>query len=191
MSKEKILITGGSGFLGINLVRYLIKKGYRNILVLDILDFNYPDVASKIEFKNIDIRDRKRVAEVMKKVDIVIHTAAALPLYKKEEIFTTDVDGTSNLLESAFDAKVKRFIHISSTAVYGIPDHHPLMEEDDLIGVGPYGKAKIKAEKISLLYRDKGMCVSILRPKSFVGPERLGVFALLYDWAKDGHNLVV
>ena len=87
MSKEKILITGGSGFLGINLVRYLIKKGYRNILVLDILDFNYPDVASKIEFKNIDIRDRKRVAEVMKKVDIVIHTAAALPLYKKEEIF--------------------------------------------------------------------------------------------------------
>jgi len=188
MSKEKILITGGSGFLGINLVRYLIKKGYRNIVALDILDFNYPDVASKIEFINIDIRDRKRVSEVMKKVDIVIHTAAALPLYTEEEIFTTDVDGTSNLLKSAFDAKVKRFIHISSTAVYGIPDHHPLMEEDDLIGVGPYGEAKIKAEEVSLLYRDKGMCVSILRPKSFVGPERLGVFALLYDWAKDGHN---
>ena len=188
MSKEKILITGGSGFLGINLVRYLIKKGYSNILVLDILDFDYPDVVSQIEFINIDIRDRKRVSEVINKADIVIHTAAALPLYKKEEIFTTDVDGTSNLLESAFDAKVKRFIHISSTAVYGIPDHHPLMEEDDLIGVGPYGEAKIKAEEVSLLYRDKGMCVSILRPKSFVGPERLGVFALLYDWAKDGHN---
>ena len=148
MSKEKILITGGSGFLGINLVRYLIKKGYRNILVLDILDFNYPDVASQIEFINIDIRDGKRISEVMGKVDTVIHTAAALPLYTEEEIFTTDVDGTANLLESAFDSKVKRFIHISSTAVYGIPDHHPLMEEDDLIGVGPYGEAKIKAEKM-------------------------------------------
>ena len=178
MSKERVLITGGSGFLGINLVRYLIKKGYSNILVLDIIDFDYPDVASQIEFINIDIRDKKRVSEVINKVDIVIHTAAALPLYTEQEIFTTDVDGTSNLLESAFESKVKRFIHISSTAVYGIPDHHPLIEEDDLIGVGPYGEAKIKAEKISLLYRDKGMCVPILRPKSFVGPERLGVFAL-------------
>ncbi|SVD96443.1 uncharacterized protein METZ01_LOCUS449297 [marine metagenome] len=155
MSKEKILITGGSGFLGINLVRYLIKKGYSNILVLDILDFDYPDVVSQIEFINIDIRDRKRVSEVINKVDIVIHTAAALPLYTEQEIFTTDVDGTSNLLESAFESKVKRFIHISSTAVYGIPDHHPLLEEDNLIGVGPYGEAKIKAEKIYLNQRHK------------------------------------
>ena len=52
-------------------------------------------------------------------------------------------------------------------------------------------KAKIQAEKISLQYRNKGMCVPILRPKSFVGPERLGVFALLFDWAKDGHNFPI
>ena len=191
MSKERVLITGGSGFLGINLVRYLIKKGYSNILVLDIIDFDYPDVASQIEFINIDIRDSKRVSEVMDKIDIVIHAAAALPLYTEQEIFTTDVDGTSNLFASAFDSKVKRFIQISTTAVYGIPDHHPLLEEDDLISVGPYGKAKIQAEKISLQYRNKGMCVPILRPKSFVGPERLGVFALLFDWAKDGHNFPI
>jgi nucleoside-diphosphate-sugar epimerase len=77
-------------------------------------------------------------------------------------------------------------VHISSTAVYGIPDHHPLLEDDKLIGVGPYGIAKIEAEKACLEARAKGMCVPIIRPKSFVGPERLGVFALLYDWAKDG-----
>ena len=53
-------------------------------------------------------------------------------------------------------------------------------------GVGPYGKAKILAEEICLEFRRKGMCVPILRPKSFIGPERLGVFALFYDWAKDG-----
>ena len=82
--------------------------------------------------------------------------------------------------------KVKRFIHISSTAVYGIPDHHPLIEEDRLDGVGPYGIAKIAAEEVCLEYRAKGMIVPIIRPKSFVGPERLGVFALFYDWAKDG-----
>jgi nucleoside-diphosphate-sugar epimerase len=72
--------------------------------------------------------------------------------------------------------------------VYGIPDHHPLLEDDRLDGVGPYGKAKIAAEEICLEYRKKGMCVPIIRPKSFIGPERLGVFALFYDWAKDGKN---
>ncbi|HOF45696.1 MAG TPA: NAD-dependent epimerase/dehydratase family protein, partial [Bacteroidales bacterium] len=55
-------------------------------------------------------------------------------------------------------------------------------------GVGPYGKAKIAAEEACLEYRDKGMCVPIIRPKSFIGPERLGVFALFYDWARDGRN---
>jgi len=55
-----------------------------------------------------------------------------------------------------------------------------------LDGVGPYGEAKILAEKVCLEYREKGMCIPIIRPKSFIGPERLGVFALFYDWAKDG-----
>jgi nucleoside-diphosphate-sugar epimerase len=79
-------------------------------------------------------------------------------------------------------------VHISSTAVYGIPDHHPIAEDDRLDGVGPYGQAKIQAEMVCLEARARGMTVPILRPKSFVGPERLGVFALLYDWALDGRN---
>ena len=70
--------------------------------------------------------------------------------------------------------------------MYGIPDHHPLVENDKLKGVGPYGTAKIKAEELCLEFRKKGMCIPIIRPKSFIGPERLGVFALFYDWAKDG-----
>jgi nucleoside-diphosphate-sugar epimerase len=79
-------------------------------------------------------------------------------------------------------------VHISSTAVYGIPDHHPLYEDDRLEGVGPYGQAKVQAEMVALEALAKGQIVPILRPKSFVGPERLGVFALLYDWALDGRN---
>jgi nucleoside-diphosphate-sugar epimerase len=184
----KILITGGSGFLGINLVRYLLKKGSHNIIVLDIADFDYPDIISQITFVNGDIRDKIKVFDIMNGVNQVIHTAAALPLYTREEIFTTDVNGTRNLLEAAQQCHVERFIHISSTAVYGIPDHHPLYEDDKRDGVGPYGKAKIMAEDVCLEYRRKGMCVPIIRPKSFVGPERLGVFALFYDWAKDGHG---
>src|SRR5208283_3880547 len=108
--------------------------------------------------------------------DMVVHCAAALPLYSQKDIFTTEVYGTSNVLQSALDQKIERVIHISSTAVYGVPDHHPLYENDPLIGVGPYGEAKIMAEEVSLNYRKQGLCVPIIRPKSFIGPERLGVF---------------
>ncbi len=184
----KILITGGSGFLGINLARHLVRKGMDPIVILDVADFNYPDMKDRVTFIRGDIRDRDVVGKAMEGVRIVIHTAAALPLYSERDIFTIDVEGTRNLLEEAHRQAVERFIHISSTAVYGIPDHHPIYETDRLIGVGPYGQAKILAEEACLEYRRKGLCVPILRPKSFVGPERLGVFALFYDWARDGRN---
>ena len=183
----KILITGGSGFLGINLVRYLYSRGHE-IVSLDIADFDYSDMKDKIKVIKGDIRNKNKVEEAMNGIEIVIHTAAALPLYKPEDIFSTDVEGTKNLLEAAEKINVARFVHISSTAVYGIPDHHPLYEDDKLDGVGPYGKAKIQAEEECLKAREKGMCVPIIRPKSFIGPERLGVFDLLFDWAKDGHG---
>lgn len=178
------LITGGAGFLGINLARYLLARGH-SVVSLDIADFDYPE-RDQVKIVKGDIRDRSSVDRAMQGVQIVVHTAAALPLYKKEDIYSTDLDGTRTVLQSAFDHGVERVIHISSTAVYGIPDHHPLYEDDRLHGVGPYGEAKVKAEDICRDFRAKGMCVPIIRPKSFVGPERLGVFALFYDWAKDG-----
>ncbi|MGQ9548323.1 MAG: NAD-dependent epimerase/dehydratase family protein [Roseiflexus sp.] len=186
MTTSSYLITGGAGFLGINLTRYLLARGH-HVVSLDIADFNYPE-RDRVRVVKGDIRDRSSVDRAIEGVQIVVHTAAALPLYRKEDIFSTDLDGTRNVLQSAFEHGVERVIHISSTAVYGIPDHHPLYEDDPLHGVGPYGEAKVKAEQICLEYRAKGMCVPIIRPKSFVGPERLGVFALLYDWAKDGKN---
>jgi nucleoside-diphosphate-sugar epimerase len=181
----KFLVTGGAGFLGINLVRYLLDRNHE-VVSLDFADFTYSDVKDKVKIIKGDIRDKDAVEKSMEGIDIVIHTAAALPLYTEHEIFSTDIHGTELLLETACKRNVKRFIHVSSTAVYGIPDHHPIYEDDILDGVGPYGKAKIKAEEICLKYRAKGMCVPIIRPKSFIGPERLGVFALFYDWAKDG-----
>src|ERR1035437_6174797 len=182
----KFFVTGGSGFLGINFIRYALEKGH-TVVSLDKEVFDYPE-KNKINAVLGDIRDVPMVDKCMEGIDVVIHTAAALPLYSKEEIFSTDVTGTRNILASAFAHKVDRVIHISSTAVYGIPDHHPLVETDNLVGVGPYGEAKILAEKACLEYREKGMCVPIIRPKSFVGRERLGGFALFYDWAKDGRN---
>jgi nucleoside-diphosphate-sugar epimerase len=186
MEREKVLITGGAGFLGINLIRHLMARGY-GISSLDVEEFDYPE-RDGIETIKGDIRDKALVNRAMEDVDLVVHTAAALPLYSPEDIYTTDVEGTRNVLEAARRHGVKRVVHVSSTAVYGIPDHHPLYETDKLEGVGPYGQAKIQAEMICLEYRARDMVVPIIRPKSFVGPERLGVFALLYDWAFTGHD---
>ncbi len=127
----------------------------------------------------------------LRDVDIVVHAAAALPLYKPEDIYSTDIEGTRIVFEESMRAGVKRVIHISTTAVYGIPDHHPLLEDDPMHGVGPYGIAKVKAEEVCLEFRKKGLCVPILRPKSFIGPERLGVFAMFYEWARDGHSFPI
>src|SRR6478672_11912156 len=166
MTSQTYMITGGAGFLGINLVRYLLERGHK-VVSLDIAPFDYPE-RDRVKIVAGDIRDRSSVDRAMEGVDIVVHTAAALPLYKPADIYSTDIDGTRNVLQSALNHKVERVVHVSSTAAYG--------------------EAKVKAEAVCKDFRKQGLCVPILRPKSFVGPERLGVFALFYDWAKDGKN---
>ena len=189
MAGRSWLITGGAGFLGINLVRLLLARGER-VTTLDLLDFDYPE-RERVRHVRGDIRERAAVDAVMRDVDVVVHSAAALPLYSRADIFSTEVAGTRNVIAAARAAGVGRFIHISTTAVYGVPEHHPLSEDDELVGVGPYGAAKIQAEQLCHAARAAGMCLTVLRPKSFIGPERLGVFALLYDWARDGRHFPV
>jgi nucleoside-diphosphate-sugar epimerase len=187
---KSFLITGGAGFLGINLTRYLLAKG-QSVTLFDIAPADYADIKGKVRAIKGDVRDAAAVQAAMQGIDVVVHTAAALPLYPPQEIYSTEVEGTRTVLDAALKNKIERVIHISSSAVYGIPDHHPLIETDRVQGVGPYGEAKVRAEAVAVEYRAKGLCVPILRPKSFVGPERLGVFAMLYEWAHDGKNFPV
>jgi len=187
---KTFLITGGAGFLGINLARMLLARGDK-VISFDLAPFDYADCKDRVQDVRGDIRNLQQLDAAMGGVDIVIHTAAALPLYSAQDIYTTDVDGTRAVMQAAKQNKVERAIHISSTAVYGIPDHHPLLEVDKMVGVGPYGEAKVKAEEVVLEFRAQGLCVPVLRPKSFIGPERLGVFAMLYEWAFEGKNFPV
>ena len=188
-SKPLVLITGGAGFLGINLCRYLLARGYA-VRCLDIAPFDYPE-RTAVDVVRGDIRDSAAVIRAVQGVSFVVHAAAALPLSTPEEIESTDVHGTSVVLDAARAAGISRLVFTSSTSVYGVPDHHPLFEHDPVKGVGPYGTAKISAERLCGRYREQGACVSVLRPKSFVGPERLGVFELLYDFAFQGRNFPV
>jgi len=183
MGKQTFFITGGTGFLGCHLARILVKRGHR-VKLLDLETLNEPDLWGKVENYIGDIRNKLLVDRIMKGVDIVIHAAAALPLARPAEIIDTTIRGTKIILNAAKKNKVKRVIYISSTAVYGVPKKHPILETDLRIGVGPYGKAKIEAEKICEKFREKKMIIPIIRPKTFIGTGRLGVFQILFDWVR-------
>jgi len=186
----KLAVTGGAGFLGFHLCNMLSKK-FGEIFVIDIAPIDPAEYPENVKYFNVDVRDSKALDTVIAKADVVVHGAAALPLWKKEKIFTTNVLGTRNVLETARKKGIKRVVFISSTAVYGIPQKHPIYEDDSLVGIGPYGESKIEAERICEEYRQKGMCVPVVRPKTFIGPGRLGVFQILYDWVKSGKRIPI
>ena len=99
---KTVLVTGGSGFLGINLIRHLRAQGVERIRVLDIADFDYPEKGEPwLEFTLGDVRDQAVVDRLTEGCDVVVNTAAALPLYSPEDIRTTEVDGIRNVLASA------------------------------------------------------------------------------------------
>ena len=109
MSIDKVFVTGGSGFLGINLIRSLRAKGVSEIRVLDIAPFDYPEASEPwLKFTLGDVRDAAAVDALADGCDVIVNTAAALPLYSKEDIRTTEVDGIRNVLAAARKFNVKR-----------------------------------------------------------------------------------
>ena len=186
----RVFITGGSGFLGFHMANKLLEKGYE-VKLYDIADYDPNDYIKEVEFVKGDVRDYESLKNAMRGTDAVIHAAAALPLWKPYDIFSTNVQGTALVLKSAESLGIERVVYISSTAVYGIPDKVPMKEDDPLEGVGAYGESKIMAEKICEAYRKEGMVVPVIRPKTFIGTGRLGVFEILFDWVKDGKKIPV
>lgn len=188
----KLLLTGGTGFLGYHIANQLADRGVSTILYdLAAPDpADYPDTATAVQG---DVRDFARLHRRMMDdaPDAVVHAAAALPLWAKDDIRTVGIDGTRNVLEAARQAGVPRVVHISSTAVYGIPKTHPLREDNPVVGVGAYGEAKIAAEQICEAMRAEGLIVPVLRPKTFIGTGRLGVFQILYDWIERGCRIPI
>lgn len=184
------LITGGSGFLGTHLSHELLRRGQK-VKVLDIAPLSDMDLVGKVEFYQGDVRNSVLVNRLIKNVDVVLHCAAALPLWSNKEIYSTNIEGTRVILEAAHQNNKKRVVYISSTAVYGVPEKHPLYETDSLVGVGAYGESKIAAENLCLDYRKKGLSVAIVRPKTFIGVGRLGVFQILFEWVKDGKKIPI
>ena len=185
-----LAITGGAGFLGYHLCKGLA-QAYDEIFVIDIAPIDPTEYPANVKYFCLDVRDQEALEKILKHSTHIIHTAAALPLWKTEDIYDININGTKNVLEIAHRNKITKVVYVSSTAVYGIPEKHPIEEGDPLIGVGPYGETKITSEKICLEYRAKGFCVPIVRPKTFLGTGRLGIFQVLYDWIESGRKIPV
>ncbi len=192
MEKMRYVITGGAGFFGYHLANFLARKKHKVILI-DIAHYNKDDYPSSVECYNCDVRDSKNLEKYLNKGDIVVHAAAALPRWKPAEIYDTNIKGTKVALDCSIKKKVSRFIFIATTAVYGIPKKHPIYETDPLCGkeVGPYGDSKAQADKLCEEYRKKntGMIITTIRPKTFIGTARLGVFQILYEWVNEGRRI--
>lgn len=187
----RVLVTGGAGFLGRHFVQKVLEEGH-TARILDrepLEDDRFDD--EPVDFVSGDVRDRGIVHTATKDVDVVVHAAAALPIQPRDEIVETDYEGTKIVLEESRKQNVDRFVHVSTTAVYGIHDTpEPIDEAHPKDPVGPYGRAKFRAEQECLKHGDD-LFVSILRPKTFVGPERLGIMAILFDWIQRGKNIYV
>ena len=185
----KVLVTGGAGFLGLHVNHWLVKHGHQ-VVNLDIADYDESEYPEGVECRVGDVRDPAAVDAALDGVDWVIHGAAALPLWTPDEIYSTNVFGTRTTLERILEApSVKRTVFISSTAVYGVPRVHPLLEYFPMVGVGPYGESKILGEKVCDEFRERGLTITTIRPKTFIGTHRLGVFQILFDWVERGKRI--
>jgi nucleoside-diphosphate-sugar epimerase len=186
-----VAISGGAGFLGLHLARRLREDG-AGVRTLDLAQLDDPVLEGQVEELHGDVRSERDARRLVAGADVLVHAAAALPIRtSRTEIRSVNVEGTAAVLAAAREAGVRRVVLVSSTAVYGVPEKHPIEETDPLVGVGPYGESKIEAEALAAAFGRRGLETAIVRPKTFLGPERLGVFEILFDWIREGRRIPV
>lgn len=186
--QSRWLVTGGAGFFGIHMCQYLAKNGFE-VVSYDRDTFPEKEKIPGIEVVTGDIHDHKKLDEALKNIDYVIHAAAELAIAEPEKIIKTNGEAAFDLLEICKNNGVKKLVFTSSCAVYGTPDTHPIYEDSPINPMGVYGKAKRIAEDILLNYQD--VETVIIRPKSFIGTGRLGIFQFFFEWIEDGRKIPI
>jgi len=186
-AKKNILITGGAGFIGSNFVKYMFKKypDY-HFIVLDKLTYagNLNNLSKKIrtsnrfEFHKGCITNQELVANLIKKVDWVVHFAAEThvekSIYTNTEFFQSNVIGTNVLINALLNSpNVERFLHISTSEVYGTAEIEPMPETHNLNPRSPYAGAKAGADRLIYSYWCTfDIPAVIIRPFNNYGPKQ-------------------
>ena len=175
---EKYLITGGAGFIGSNIAKYLVDNGHAVRIIDNLITGrleNLDSIKNSIEFIQADIRDPIHLKTAMKDVDYVLHQAAlpSVPRSIADPISTTEhnVNGTLNVLETAKIEKIKRVVMASSSSVYGFNPTIPKTEDLPAIPMSPYALSKLTGEHFCRLYYELyGLPTVALRYFNVFGP---------------------
>ena len=170
----KILLTGATGFLGRHIIRKLAGEGVEIVALIRKTSPTKHLDSHRVTFVQGNLRDRKSLQGVMKGVDAVVHAATSKG-GPWPEFFADNVQGTEWLLEEAVQHKVKRFVFISSVAVYHHADvkDKAVLKENHPKEQSPnhYARSKIEAEaRVEKYYREKGLAITIIRPACIYGP---------------------
>ena len=188
---KKYLITGGAGFYGSILKEVLLKDGD---FVVSI-DLEPDDYVHKnfVPIKG-DIRDLKLLDKINKeyKFDAVFHCAALLAheVKDKNELWTSNVDGTENMAKFAIKNGCKKLIFVSSNCLWGKSFNHPVTEEEEPNPVEIYGRSKLEGEKILFKYQDKLNSVTFRSP-TIIDEGRLGLLSLLFEFLDDNKKIPI
>ncbi len=181
--KKRLLITGGTGFIGSHLAELCVRKGF-NVTVFDRYNPNYnlgnlenSIYKKKIKFIFGDIRDFDSVNNAIKKNEIVFHLAALIGIpysYESPNAYIkTNVEGTYNVLESCRKNLITKTIITSTSEVYGSAKYIPIDEQHPLQPQSPYSATKIAADNLALsYYHSFGLPLMIIRPFNTFGPRQ-------------------
>jgi dihydroflavonol-4-reductase len=175
--KEKVLVTGASGFVGSAVVRKLVNAGFSVRALVRGSSPRAHLAGLDLDFFEGDLRDRKSLERATGGVRYLFHVAADYRLWARdpEEIFASNVEGTRNIMETALDAGVERVIHTSSVATIALRrggsaanETTPLREEQ---GIGAYKRSKIAAERlVEAMVAERGLPAVIVNPSTPIGP---------------------
>jgi dTDP-glucose 4,6-dehydratase len=182
---KRVLVTGGAGFIPSNLIRHLLRATPYEVVSLDALTYagnleNLADVMSheRLSFVHGDIRNADLVGDIVGSVDVIVNAAAESHVEKSiiegaSEFVKTNVEGTQILLDAIRETPVERFIHISSSEVYGTAEYAPMDEEHPLNPRSPYAATKAGADRLAYAYRmTYGLPIVIVRPFNNYGPRQ-------------------
>jgi dTDP-glucose 4,6-dehydratase len=183
VTRKRVLVTGGAGFISSSFVRHLLTKTPHEVVSLDALTYagnldNLADVLAheRLSFVHGDIRDRELVAGIVRDVDVIVNAAAESHVEKSivegaRDFVTTNIEGTQILLDAIRRDPVERFVLISSSEVYGTAERAPMDEEHPLNPRSPYAATKAGADRLAFAYHvTYGLPIVIVRPFNNYGP---------------------